>query len=77
MRNSEWMMEISGVANEFVQGEDGLTWAQVDTAIGASKFNLGRTKRVKFTQLSSTSPTRRGCGRGHGRGHARGRGNIV
>ena len=43
-------------------------------AIGASKFNLGCTKRVKSTQVtqaSSTSPTTRG------RRRAKGHGNIV
>ena len=74
--NCEWMARIPGAANEFVYGEDGLIWTQVDMAIGAFEFNLGYTKSVKSTQVTqalSTSPTTRG--RGHWR--AKGRGNIV
>jgi hypothetical protein len=36
--NSEWMTGVPGAANEFVYSDDGLTWAQVDTALGASDY---------------------------------------
>ena len=43
--NNEWMTGIARATNEFVYGEERLTWAQVDAAIGASEFHAGRARR--------------------------------
>jgi hypothetical protein len=52
--NSEWMTGVEGAANEFVYGDDGLTWAQVDMVVGVSDYMSGsrdtRLKRRKISQ---------------------------
>ena len=81
--SSKWMTRIARAANEFVYGEEGLTWAQVDAAIGASEFHADHARR-SITQARPTSiPTTRGCrrsyrnGRGRGRPRAHGRGTSM
>ena len=77
------MTGIVGAASEFLYREEGLTWAQVDAAIGASEFHAGRARRL-ITQARPTSiPTIRGrgrfyrSGRGRGRPRAHGRGTSL
>lgn len=56
--SSEWMTGEEGACNEFVYEEDGLTWAEVDEAMGATDFLINvRPRRTS---------TIRGRGRGRG-----------
>ena len=55
---SEWVTGTGGPCNEFLYGEEGLTWAEVDEATGATDLPRPstRTRRVPLPQAHQPEP---------------------